>query len=228
MTSRDDIAVEITPQVLLKAYSCGIFPMAEHADDPALYWIEPQERGVLPLSKFHVPRRLLKTIRNTNLRVVTDTDFEQVIDGCASVQPNRKTTWINDRIRYLYQQLFELGYCHTVEVWDETQLVGGLYGVSLGGAFFGESMFSRTRDASKIALVHLGARLIGGGFTLLDTQFVTEHLRQFGTTEVDRETFQKHLEDALRVEADFNKLPNRLNGEDISKLICGDQTSDNA
>ncbi len=207
MTSRDDIAVEITPQVLLKAYSCGIFPMAEHANDPALYWIEPQERGILPLNNFHIPRRLMRTIRTTDWRVSVDTDFERVIEGCAGIQPHRKSTWINDRIRSLYKQLYELGYCHTVEVWEGDSLVGGLYGVALGGAFFGESMFSTARDASKIALVHLCARLIEGGFVLLDTQFVTDHLRQFGTIEVNRERFQELLEVALREDADFNKLP---------------------
>ncbi|MCB1514793.1 MAG: leucyl/phenylalanyl-tRNA--protein transferase, partial [Hyphomicrobiaceae bacterium] len=186
MTSRDDFIVEITPQVLLKAYSCGIFPMAESADDPALYWIEPQHRGILPLDHVHIPRRLARTIRTTPFVVRIDTDFEGTIDGCAASRPGRRSTWINARIRSLYRELFALGHCHTVEVWDGERLVGGLYGVALGGAFFGESMFSYERDASKIALVHLIARLVAGGFTLLDTQFVTEHLRQFGTIEVDR------------------------------------------
>lgn len=206
MTSRDDIMIEITPQVLLKAYSCGIFPMAESADDPALYWIEPQNRGLLPLEAAHVPRRLARTIRTTPLRVRIDTDYEGTISGCAASRPGRRTTWINARIRSLYRELFELGHCHTVEVWDDERLVGGLYGVALGGAFFGESMFSFERDASKIALVHLVARLKAGGFTLLDTQFVTEHLRQFGTVEVDRSEFQRRLDRALKVTGDFHLL----------------------
>lgn len=186
MTSRDDIAIEITPQVLLKAYSCGIFPMAESADDPALYWIEPQHRGILPLDRVHVPRRLARTLRSTLLDVRIDTDFEAVIEGCAQARVGRHSTWINGRIRALYRELFRMGYCHTIEVWSGKRIVGGLYGVALGGAYFGESMFSFERDASKIALVHLVGRLVYGGFTLLDTQFVTEHLKQFGTTEVDQ------------------------------------------
>lgn len=207
MASRDDIVIEITPQVLLKAYTCGIFPMAESADDPALYWIEPQHRGILPLDDVHVPRRLARTLRTTDIVVRIDTDIEGVIDGCAASRPGRRSTWINERIRTLYRELFELGHCHTVEAWQEGKLVGGLYGVALNGAFFGESMFSYTRDASKIALVHLAARLAYGGFKLLDTQFVTDHLRQFGTIELDREEFHRLLEQALDVDADFHRLP---------------------
>jgi leucyl/phenylalanyl-tRNA--protein transferase len=206
MTSRDDIMIEITPQVLLKAYSCGIFPMAESADDPALYWIEPQHRGILPLDAVHVPRRLARTVRAGRLRVAIDTNFEGVIEGCAAQRSGRQSTWINGRIRSLYRDLFMLGHCHTVEVWDGERLAGGLYGVALGGAFFGESMFSYARDASKIALVHLAARLCHGGFSLLDTQFVTDHLRQFGTIEVDRDEFHRRLEAALRMKADFTRL----------------------
>lgn len=221
MTSRDDILIEITPQVLLKAYSCGIFPMAESAEDPALYWIEPQHRGVVPLDDVHVPRRLARTVRTTPFAVRIDTDFEAVIDGCAASRPGRRSTWINDRIRHLYRELFALGHCHTVEVWHEARIVGGLYGVALGGAFFGESMFSYARDASKVAMVHLIARLIAGGFTLLDTQFVTEHLRQFGAVEVDREAFQRNLEQALSVGADFLRLPPELSGADALAIIAG-------
>jgi leucyl/phenylalanyl-tRNA--protein transferase len=207
MTSRDDIVIEITPQVLLKAYSCGIFPMAEGADDPALYWIEPQHRGILPLDGVHVPRRLARTIRAAEFKVRINTDFEGVIDGCADSRPGRRSTWINARIRELYRALHEQGYCHTVETWLDGRLVGGLYGVALGSAFFGESMFSTERDASKVALMYLVARLIHGGFTLLDTQFVTDHLRQFGTIEVDRGDFHKLLEPALARSADFLALP---------------------
>jgi leucyl/phenylalanyl-tRNA--protein transferase len=207
VTSRDDILIDITPQVLLKAYSCGIFPMAESADDPALYWIEPQHRGILPLDDVHIPRRLARTVRTTPLKVKVNNNYDGVIDGCAAPRPGRRTTWINARIRNLYRELFRMGHCHTVEVWNGNRLVGGLYGVALGAAFFGESMFSFERDASKIALVHLIARLIHGGFTLLDTQFVTDHLRQFGTVEVDRDEFHKILDKALSSKGDFLRLP---------------------
>lgn len=219
MTSHDDIMIEITPQVLLKAYSCGIFPMAESAADPALYWIEPQQRGILPLDEVHVPKRLARTVRTTSLAVRIDDDFETIISGCAASKPGRRSTWINFRIRSLYRELYELGYCHTVGVWREGELVGGLYGLALGSAFFGESMFSTERDASKIALVHLIARLIAGNFTLLDTQFVTDHLRQFGTIEVDRATFQEILEEALSKQGNFNALPRQVDGVTALSII---------
>lgn len=220
LASRDDIMIEITPQVLLKAYTCGIFPMAESADDPALYWIEPQHRGILPLDGIRVPRRLARTIRTTTLRVTVDRDFPGVIEGCAAARPGRRSTWINNRIRSLYQDLFNLGHCHTVEVWAGRELVGGLYGVALGGAFFGESMFSTSRDASKIALVYLAARLIHGGFELLDTQFVTDHLRQFGTVEVERDQFHKLLESALKVGASFGQLAPDAGPSEILDIIA--------
>jgi leucyl/phenylalanyl-tRNA--protein transferase len=197
MTSIDDVMIEITPQVLLKAYACGIFPMAESAEDNALYWIEPERRGILPLDRAHVPHRLARTIRQGGFEVRIDTDFDAVIDGCAAPRAGRRSTWINGRIRSLYTNLFALGHCHTVEVWSGGELIGGLYGVHLGRAFFGESMFSRARDASKIALVYLIARLKYGGFVLLDTQFLTEHLASFGAIEVGRAEFQRLLEDAL-------------------------------
>jgi leucyl/phenylalanyl-tRNA--protein transferase len=219
MASRDDIVIEITPQVLLKAYTCGIFPMAESADDPALYWIEPQHRGILPLDGVHVPRRLARTLRSSDLAVRIDTDIEGVIEGCAASRPGRRSTWINERIRSLYRDLFDLGHCHTVEVWQSDRLVGGLYGVALNGAFFGESMFSYARDASKVALVHLAARLAYGGFRLLDTQFVTEHLRQFGTVELNREEFHRLLEKALEIEADFKRLPLNASPDTILSIL---------
>ena len=197
MTSIDDVMIEITPQVLLKAYACGIFPMAESAEDNALYWIEPERRGILPLDRAHVPKRLARTIRKGGFEVRIDRNFEEVIEGCAAPRSGRRSTWINARIRNLYRELFVLRHCHTVEVWQDGQLTGGLYGVHLGRAFFGESMFSRARDASKIALVYLIARLKYGGFTLLDTQFVTGHLARFGAIEVSREEFQRFLEAAL-------------------------------
>ena len=219
MASRDQRMIDITPQVLLKAYSCGIFPMAESADDPALYWIEPQQRGVLPLSSIHLSSRMAQSVRNTSLAIRVDTDFAGVIEGCAAPRPGRRTTWINGRIRALYGELFDLGFCHTVEAWDGDRLVGGLYGVALNGAFFGESMFSTVRDASKIALMHLSARLIHGGFTLLDTQFVTDHLRQFGAREVERAEFHTLLEVALEREASFLALERDVAPERVVAII---------
>jgi leucyl/phenylalanyl-tRNA--protein transferase len=207
MASRETAFVEITPEVLLKAYACGIFPMAESADDPALYWIEPDMRGVIPLGAFHVPSRLARTVRSSRFKVLVNRNFEGVIDGCAEPKRDRSRTWINTRIRRIYRALYEHGHCHTVEVYDGGELVGGLYGVSLGRAFFGESMFHRARDASKIALVHLIARLKAGGYRLLDTQFVTEHLTTFGAIEVPKRRYHRLLEEALLGEADFGALP---------------------
>jgi len=207
MTSRDAAFVEITPEVLLKAYACGIFPMAESADDPAIYWIEPEQRGIIPLDGFHVPGRLARSVRAERFHVVCDRDFEAVIDGCAAPQRGRMRTWINARIRNLYLGLYGIGHCHTVEVYDGDALVGGLYGVSLGRTFFGESMFHHARDASKVALVHLVARLKAGGFRLLDTQFITDHLKTFGAVELPRKQYHKLLADALIGEADFAALP---------------------
>jgi len=207
MANRSNNFIEITPEVLLKAYACGIFPMAESAEDPALYWIEPELRGVIPLAGFHVPARLARTVRTTPFVVRVDRAFDAVIDGCAEPQSGRTRTWINARIRKIYRALYAGGHCHTVEVYDGTDLVGGLYGVSLGRAFFGESMFHHARDASKIALVHLVARLIAGGYTLLDTQFVTDHLKIFGAIEVPKHRYHRLLEDALTGEADFAALP---------------------
>ena len=197
MTSIDDVMIEITPQVLLKAYACGIFPMAESAEDNALYWIEPERRGILPLDRVHVPRRLARTIKRGGFEVKIDNDFDAVIDGCAAPRAGRRSTWINGRIRNLYAELFAMRHCHTVEVRDGCGLIGGLYGVHLGRAFFGESMFSKARDASKIALIYLVARLKFGGFELLDTQFLTGHLARFGAIEVGRAEFQRLLEAAL-------------------------------
>ena len=221
MVSCDPPMLEITAEVLLKAYSCGIFPMAESADDPQLFWIEPQERGLLPLKQITVPKRLARTIRNAPLDIRVDCDFAGIVDGCAMPSPGRTSTWINDRIRSLYHDLFQMGYCHTVEVWTPSgNLVGGLYGVALGGAFFGESMFSRVRDASKIALVYLCARLIYGNFVMLDTQFVTDHLRQFGAIEIGRAAFQQELNVALQIEGDFNLLPHDPGPQKILDIIA--------
>jgi leucyl/phenylalanyl-tRNA---protein transferase len=207
MTSRDSASSEITPEVLLRAYACGIFPMAESADDPSLFWVEPEIRGVIPLDGFRIASRLARTVRTEVFTVTVDRAFKAVIDGCAAPQAGRNDTWINKRIRDLYIALHGLGHAHSVEVWDGDELVGGLYGVHLGRAFFGESMFHRARDASKVALVHLVARLIVGGFELLDTQYVTEHLRSFGAVEVPRRRYTALLDKALKGGADFYKLP---------------------
>lgn len=208
MMSRDSASSEITPEVLLRAYACGIFPMAESADDPTLFWVEPEMRGVIPLDNFHVSSRLARTVRSDTFTVTVDRAFKAVIAGCAAPQPGRAETWINKRIRDLYVGLYELGYCHSVEVWSDGDLAGGLYGVNLGRAFFGESMFHNSRDASKVGLVHLVARLIAGGFALLDTQYVTEHLRGFGAAEVPRRRYRALLDKALTGDpADFYALP---------------------
>jgi leucyl/phenylalanyl-tRNA--protein transferase len=206
MASRESAFVEITPEVLLKAYACGIFPMAESADDPTIHWREPEERGIIPLDRFHIPARLARTVKADPYTIRIDHDFEGVLDGCAEPAPGRTNTWINARIRALYCKLYDIGHCHSVEAYEDGRLVGGLYGVNLGHAFFGESMFHRSRDASKIALVHLIARLRMGGFKLLDTQFVTDHLKTFGAIEVSRRQYGKLLEAALVGEANVAAL----------------------
>lgn len=216
MANRENTFIEITPDVLLKAYACGIFPMAESADDPALHWIEPEQRGIIPLNGFHVPARLTRTVRTTPFTVLINRDFDAVIEGCAEPKHDRAKTWINGRIRKIYRNLFDHGHCHTVEVYDGEDLIGGLYGVSLGRAFFGESMFHRARDASKIALVHLIARLHAGGYRLCDTQYVTEHLKTFGAVDVPKRRYHRLLEDALQGEADFGALP-------LDRPVSGDE-----
>jgi leucyl/phenylalanyl-tRNA--protein transferase len=223
MMSRETAASEITPELLLRAYACGIFPMAESVDDPTLFWVEPKLRGVIPLESFRVPSRLARTVRTDSFTVTVDTDFNAVIDGCAAPQPGRENTWINRRIRDLYIALHELGHCHSVEVWQGDKLAGGLYGVRLGRAFFGESMFHLVRDASKVALVHLVARLIAGGFVLLDTQFVTDHLRGFGAIEIPRRRYRMLLDAALEGRADFAalSLARPVPGEDALGIIAG-------
>lgn len=193
----------ITPEMLLRAYACGVFPMAEGRDDPEVHWIDPRKRGVLPLDGFHVPHRLARTIRQRRFEVRVDSDFDGVLEGCAEPGPGRNDTWINPVILRLMRQLFERGYAHSVECWREGRLVGGLYGIALSGAFFGESMFSRERDASKVALAHLVLRLKLGGFRLLDTQFVTDHLKQFGAIEIPRADYHRQLAAALAVSARF-------------------------
>ncbi len=217
MALSPDDTITITPEILLKAYAAGIFPMAEDAEDPSLFWVEPRERGIIPLDGFHVPKRLARTIRSDEFEIRIDHNFDAVIDGCAAPASDREKTWINRRIRDLYGQLFDAGFCHTVEVYRDDRLVGGLYGVRLKGAFFGESMFHTERDASKVALVHLVARLKRGGFTLLDTQFVTPHLAQFGAIEVPRRSYKQMLREALEHEGDWHIWPiaRKISGEDI-------------
>lgn len=198
----------VTPEILLRAYAAGIFPMAESADDPTLHWIEPKLRGIIPLDGFHVSGKLARLVKQQRYRVVADHDFAAVIAACAAPRKSEGgETWINAHIRRLYGALFEQGFCHTIEVYDGETLVGGLYGIALGSAFFGESMFHRARDCSKLALVHLVARLKAGGFTLLDTQFVTDHLKQFGAIEVPRKLYRKQLDLALEREAEFHIWP---------------------
>jgi leucyl/phenylalanyl-tRNA--protein transferase len=220
-TARETGLVEITPEVLLKAYACGIFPMAENADDPSLYWIEPEQRGVIPLDGFHLSRRLARSVRTDCYNVYIDRDFAAVLDGCAAPGKGRARTWINSRIRSLYTRLHEIGHCHSVAVYDGARLIGGLYGVRLGAAFFGESMFHTERDASKIALVHLIARLRAGGFMLLDTQFVTDHLKSFGAIELSRRQYHRQLAAAIAGDADFFALPadRPLAGAEILEYI---------
>lgn len=193
----------LTPEILLRAYAVGLFPMAEHRDDPTLYWIDPEKRGVLPLDDFHVPRRLRRTVRRNEFDVRCNTAFTDVIRACAAPGEGRDESWINDEIVSLYTTLNEMGRAHSVEAWQDDELVGGLYGVALGAAFFGESMFSTARDASKVALVHLVARLKKADFGLLDTQFVTDHLAQFGVVEMPRSGFRQILAAALDRSAAF-------------------------
>lgn len=207
MPKRSRIQPDITPEIVLRAYSIGIFPMAEDADDPGLFWVEPESRGIVPLDDFHISRSLRKAVRSDRFEVRTDTSFEAVIAACAGHDIERPETWINSRIRTLYGTLFEQGHVHTVECWRDGLLVGGLYGVSLGSVFFGESMFHRESDASKVALVHLVARLRRGGYQLLDAQFQTDHLAQFGTLEIARAEYRERLAQATAQQANWWSWP---------------------
>ena len=197
----------LSPETLIKAYALGVFPMAEHHDDDRIFFVDPDERGILPLDQVHLPRSLKKRVRQRPYRITVNQAFDQVIDGCRTITDSREESWINPQIRQLYCALHRLGFAYSVEAWQDNgadaQLVGGLYGVALAGAFFGESMFSRATDASKIALVHLMARLQAGGFTLLDTQFSNPHLEQFGVLEIPRDDFKIMLGEALAAEATF-------------------------
>jgi leucyl/phenylalanyl-tRNA--protein transferase len=202
----DPFAVELTPELILRAYQAGIFPMAESAAADDLFWVSPQLRGIIPLGRTHISRSLRKTLRTHPYSVRVDSDFHAVIEGCATAGSERETTWINPAIRRLYGALFERGFVHTVEVWDGDALLGGLYGVSIGAAFFGESMFHRRTDCSKIAMAHLLERLRAGHYRLLDTQFVTDHLRTFGGIEIPREDYELRLADALAHDADWRAI----------------------
>jgi leucyl/phenylalanyl-tRNA---protein transferase len=193
----------LTPQLLLRAYAMGIFPMAESRSARQVFWVDPQMRAILPMDGFHVPRRLAKTIRRNPFEIRCDSDFEQTMRWCGAPARKRRETWINDEIVRAYTQLHHLGYAHSVECWRDGRMVGGIYGVSLGAAFFGESMFSRATDASKVALVHLMARLRHGGFRLMDVQFVTSHLSQFGAVELPRATYLERLTEAITTDAEF-------------------------
>jgi leucyl/phenylalanyl-tRNA---protein transferase len=211
----------ITPQVLLRAYAAGVFPMAESATDPALYWVEPDERGIMPLDAFHISRSLKKSVRHAHYEIRIDTAFDQVIKTCAAKTNERQETWINNRIISLYSQLHKVGCAHSVESWRDGELRGGLYGVRIGAAFFGESMFSRATDASKVALVHLVARLKYGGFTLLDAQFQNPHLVQFGTITLRKQEYQKRLEHAINEDADFHAFKGDADPTQVLELAEG-------
>lgn len=193
----------IPTDLLLKAYASGVFPMAESAADPEVFWVRPETRGIIPLDGFHVPKSLKKTIRKGLFDVLFDFDFEATIDACAEEREERRSTWINAPIREAYTELHRMGHCHSVEAWQDGRLVGGLYGLALGRVFFGESMFSKATDASKVCLVYLVEHLREHGFALLDTQFTTEHLKHFGAIDVPRGKYEKMLADALKGEAGF-------------------------
>ena len=197
------MSVELTPALILRAYGCGLFPMAEGKAEQDVFWVDPEKRGVIPFDGFHVPRRLARTVRAGRFRITVDRDFGRIVRGCARRTGRRPESWINGPIFEAYCALHRQGHAHSVEAWHDDRLAGGLYGVALGAAFFGESMFSTERDASKVALVHLVARLRAGGFTLLDTQFVTPHLSRFGAVEVPRDRYHGRLREALERPATF-------------------------
>ena len=218
--------LQLTPDILVRAYAAGVFPMAESADDPELFWVDPRRRGILPLDAFHVPRRLRRVVRRRIFEIRCDSAFEEVIRACGEASEKRPNTWINDEIVRLYTALFSRGAAHTVECWRNGKVVGGLYGVSLGAVFFGESMFSRENDASKVALVHLVARLRLGGFRLLDTQFLTPHLARFGGIEISRTRYHRLLAGALSYRAVFSStLPDCTGGDPLAVLQSSTFTS---
>lgn len=208
---------DLTPDMLLKAYAVGVFPMAEDRNDPELFWVDPRMRGVIQLDRFHVPRSLRKVIRRGTFEITFDNAFESVIEFCAESTEERPRTWINDKIIELYTTLHRMGHAHSVECWLEGRLVGGLYGVSLGGVFFGESMFSRVTDASKVALVYLAAALRVGGYRFIDTQFITKHLARFGAVELPRNEYRKLLSHSLGMRTRFET---NLDPAYIDHIMC--------
>ncbi|MGH1453640.1 MAG: leucyl/phenylalanyl-tRNA--protein transferase [Paracoccaceae bacterium] len=201
----------LTPEILLHGYACGIFPMSEHRDDPNIFWVDPRQRGVLPLAGFHISRSLARRMRASNYQVALNTRFAEVLDGCA----DRAETWINAEIRELYMGLHQMGHAHSLEILTDEGLIGGVYGVSLGAAFFGESMFSRRTDASKLALAHLTDHLQNTGFTLFDAQFITDHLASLGATEISRAEYHALLSGAVTLEADINAKPLLQTGQEV-------------
>ncbi len=213
----------LTPTLLLHAYAQGYFPMAESRDARELFWVDPDMRGIIPLDGLRISRRLARTIRQDRFRVTVNRDFAGVMAACAAPAPKRRETWINEDILRLYNALHEMGFAHSLECWHEGKLVGGLYGVCMQAAFFGESMFSRMRDASKVALAHLVARMRAGSFRLLDTQFVTDHLKSLGAVEIPRDQYHVLLADALSHEADFFYWPEEVSGATVLQSIT--QTS---
>ncbi|WP_207537789.1 leucyl/phenylalanyl-tRNA--protein transferase [Sabulicella rubraurantiaca] len=211
--------IEITPELMLRAYRIGLFPMAESRDSDRLYWLDPERRGVIPLDGFHLSRRLARTVRQGRFTITANREFARVVALCAAPRRGSFDSWINSEIAALFTAMHAMGHAHSVEAWQDGELVGGLYGVAIGGAFFGESMFSRATDASKVALVHLVARLRIGRYSLLDAQFTTEHLAQFGTIEIPRAEYKAALADALEWDAIFpsEATPERV-AEEIAKL----------
>jgi leucyl/phenylalanyl-tRNA--protein transferase len=209
-----EVKREITPELLLQAYASGVFPMADAVDDPEIYWVDPHLRGVFPLDRFHVSRSLARRIKRAQYTVTVDQCFTDVVSACA----DRPKTWINPEIFDLYGQLHRLGYAHSIEVMENNTLVGGVYGVALRGAFFGESMFSRRTDTSKIALAYLVARLKFGGYSLFDTQFLTDHLKSLGACEISRQDYHQNLSTALADDADFFKLSTKTQPAEVLQL----------
>ena len=216
MKDSETADLDLTPALLLRAYAAGVFPMAESADSDEIFWVDPRRRGILPLDGFHLSRSLKKRLKREDHAITLDTAFDVVVSACA----DREETWINPTIAQLYDQLHRMGQAHSVEVWQGDMLVGGLYGVRIRGAFFGESMFSRVSDASKIALAALVARLRYGGFTLLDTQFTTPHLESLGAITVPRATYHEMLREALTHHgASFYSLPEATSPDELVQLI---------
>jgi len=211
--------MKITSDIVLKAYATGVFPMSDGRDDLKIFWVDPENRGILPLDEFHLPRRLHRVVRTDQFQIRTDTAFTEVMDACAAPASGRWTTWINHEIQELFLDLHERGFAHCVESWANDELAGGLYGIALGGAFFGESMFSRRNNASKVALVHLVGRLKLGGFILLDTQFITNHLIQFGAVEITRAAYHSRLASALSVVGDFHLSGKSLTSATVLQSI---------